>query len=113
MELVCLDIAGRMFGRRRRGDRTAILVYDAFSHRLQLVSIVPLIPLSPTHPLVQMFQVKTMNNLNSSTDNELGFCDKLLREDFFPKSLWIMSLRACVLYHMHGMSCILSLWTVF
>lgn len=51
-----------------------------------------------------MFQVKTLNNLNNPTDHELGLCDRLLSKEFFPKSLWIMSLRACVLYHMHGVS---------
>ncbi|OSX66337.1 hypothetical protein POSPLADRAFT_1133350, partial [Postia placenta MAD-698-R-SB12] len=49
----------------------------------------------------EMFQVKTLNTLHSPTDNELGLCDRLLSEDFFPRSLWVMSLRACVLYHMH------------
>jgi len=48
-----------------------------------------------------MFQVKTLNSLNSSSEHELGLCDRLLSEDYFPRSLWIMSLRACVLYHMH------------
>ncbi|OBZ67155.1 hypothetical protein A0H81_12836 [Grifola frondosa] len=61
----------------------------------------PLIPLPPTHPLVQMFQIKTLNSLNNPSDNELGLCDRLLTEDFFPRSLWIMSLRANVLYYMH------------
>jgi len=67
----------------------------------ELSTILPLLPLPPTHPLVQMFQVKTLNSLHSPSDNELGLCDRLLSEDFFPRSLWIMSLRACVLYHMH------------
>lgn len=29
-------------------------------------------------------------------------CDKLLGEEYFPRSLWLMAQRACVLYHMHG-----------
>ncbi|PCH43652.1 TPR-like protein [Wolfiporia cocos MD-104 SS10] len=49
----------------------------------------------------EMFQVKTLNILHSSTDNELSLCDRLLGEDLFPRSLYVMSLRACVLYHMH------------
>lgn len=64
--------------------------------------MLPLLPLPPTHPLVQMFQVKTLNIFHSPSDNELGLCDRLLGEDLFPRSLWIMSLRAGVLYHMHG-----------
>ena len=49
-----------------------------------------------------MFQIKTLNSLNNPSDNELALCDRLLSEDYFPQSLWIMSLRACVLYHLHG-----------
>ena len=49
-----------------------------------------------------MFQVKCLNNLNNPSDNELRLCDALLKPDMFPGSLWIMSLRACVLYHLHG-----------
>ncbi|EMD37381.1 hypothetical protein CERSUDRAFT_114054 [Gelatoporia subvermispora B] len=67
----------------------------------ELSSLLPLLPLPPTHPLVQLFQIKTLNSLNSPTDNELGLCDRLLAEDSFPRSLWIMSLRACVLYYLH------------
>lgn len=43
-----------------------------------------------------------MNELNSPTENELVMCDRLLGEDFFRGSPWVMSLRACVLYHLHG-----------
>ena len=49
-----------------------------------------------------MFQVKTLNSLNSPTDNELALCDRLLGEDFFPRSMWIMALRGNVLYYLHG-----------
>ncbi|KAK7057142.1 hypothetical protein R3P38DRAFT_2839542 [Favolaschia claudopus] len=67
----------------------------------ELARILPFLPLSSTHPLVQMFQVKTMNELQISSDDELGLCDQLLRPDRFSKSLWVMSLRACVLYCSH------------
>lgn len=49
-----------------------------------------------------MFQVNALNELHNPSDHELGLCDRLLGEDFFPNSLWVMSLRACVLYHLHG-----------
>ena len=68
----------------------------------QMTSLIPLLPLAPTHPLVHMFQIKTLNSLNNPSDHELALCDRLLSEDCFPQSLWIMSLRACVLYHLHG-----------
>lgn len=64
--------------------------------------MLPLLPLPASHPLVLMFQVKTLNSLNSPTDNELALCDRLLSEDFFPRSMWIMALRGNVLYYLHG-----------
>ncbi|PIL36102.1 transporter [Ganoderma sinense ZZ0214-1] len=67
----------------------------------ELSSMLPLLPLPASHPLVLMFQVKTLNTLNSPTDNELALCDRLLSEDFFPRSMWIMALRGNVLYYLH------------
>ncbi|KAF5354621.1 hypothetical protein D9756_005339 [Leucocoprinus leucothites] len=67
----------------------------------ELSSLLQLIPLSPTHPLVYMFQIKTLSELHQPTENELALCDRLLSRDFFPSSVWLMSLRACVLYHLH------------
>ena len=51
---------------------------------------------------MQMFQIKTMNELNSPTENELALCDLLLGDEYFRGDPWVMSLRACVLYHLHG-----------
>ncbi|KAH8080266.1 hypothetical protein BXZ70DRAFT_640964 [Cristinia sonorae] len=67
----------------------------------ELLSLLSLIPLPQSHPLVQMFQIKTSNGLNNPTDAELNMCDRLLGEDYFPRSLWLMAQRACALYHMH------------
>lgn len=67
----------------------------------ELSSILPLLPLPTTHPLVQIFQVKTMNELQVPSDHEIGLCEQLLGPSLFPGSLWIMSLRACALYHIH------------
>lgn len=69
---------------------------------LQLFSLLPLLPIPSTHPLVHLFQIRTLNALHQPSDNELGLCDRLLGPDNFPRSLWIMSLRANVLYHLHG-----------
>ncbi|KAJ2931486.1 hypothetical protein H1R20_g5622, partial [Candolleomyces eurysporus] len=60
-----------------------------------------LMPLSPTHPLIQIFLTKTLNELQSAAENELAICDRLLSEEYFPHSMWLMSLRASVLYHLH------------
>lgn len=49
-----------------------------------------------------MFQIKTLNELHNPSEHELGLCDRLLSHYLFPNSLWVMSLRACVLYHLHG-----------
>lgn len=49
-----------------------------------------------------MFQIKTLNLLNNPSDNEVALCDRLLQDDLFPQSLYVMSLRACALYHLHG-----------
>jgi anaphase-promoting complex subunit 8 len=62
------------------------------------------VPLSPAHPLMQLFQIRTLNALHQPSENELGLCERLLGPSCFPNSLWIMSLRACVLYHLHGAS---------
>lgn len=70
----------------------------------ELAALLPLLPLPLSHPLVQMFQVKTMNELNSPTENELALCDHLLGDEYFLANPWIMSLRACVLYHLHDFS---------
>ncbi|KAJ7096257.1 hypothetical protein C8R44DRAFT_371949 [Mycena epipterygia] len=67
----------------------------------ELSSILPLLPLQTTHPLVQLFQIKTMNELQIPSDNEISVCEQLLGPDFFPGSLWVMSLRACALYYSH------------
>ncbi|KIM75485.1 hypothetical protein PILCRDRAFT_98910 [Piloderma croceum F 1598] len=80
---------------------TWVLLGSCIGDGEELSSLLPLMPFPPTHPVVQMFQVKTLNELHSPSDNELSVCDRLLSEDFFPKSLWVMSLRACVLYHLH------------
>ena len=71
---------------------------------MQLSSILPLLPLPQTHPLVQMFQSKTLIEMHQADENELAIVDGLLGPDFFPASQWLMSMRACVLYQMHGSS---------
>lgn len=68
----------------------------------QLSSLLPLLPLPPTHPIVQMFQIKTLNEIHQPSEHELKLCEMLLSPGMFPHSAWIMSGRACVLYHMHG-----------
>jgi anaphase-promoting complex subunit 8 len=77
------------------------------SHFSQLSSLLQLLPLIPDHPLIHFFQIKTLNELHNPSEHELQLCDRLLGHEFFPNSLWIMSLRACVLYHLHGTSILL------
>ncbi|KAG5639394.1 hypothetical protein H0H81_002926 [Sphagnurus paluster] len=35
-----------------------------------------------------MFQIKTLNELHNPSEHELGLCDRLLSQEFFPNSLW-------------------------
>jgi anaphase-promoting complex subunit 8 len=94
------------------GDGEEVVLFlltTVFRSRLpQLSSLLQLIPLAPDHPLIHFFQIKTLNELHNPSEHELLLCDCLLGNEFFPSSLWIMSLRACVLYHLHGMSILLS-----
>ncbi|KAF5368504.1 hypothetical protein D9758_002193 [Tetrapyrgos nigripes] len=73
----------------------------------ELPALLPLLPLPPNHPLVLMLHLKTMIDLNNPTDNELELCDRLLASNCFPRSLWIMELRACLLHNLrdHTQSC--------
>ena len=107
MELVCLDVARKLHWGWRRG-LSFPLITTPRSHLSQLSSLLQLLPLAPDHPLIHFFQIKTLNELHNPSEHELQLCDRLLGHDFFPNSLWIMSLRACVLYHLHGMSILLS-----
>ncbi|CAL1706904.1 unnamed protein product [Somion occarium] len=77
------------------------LLGDCLEDGDELLSLIPLLPLPATHLLVQLFQIKTLNTLGNPSDAELTLCDKLLSEEFFPQSSWLMAQRACVLYHMH------------
>ncbi|KAI0036954.1 TPR-like protein [Vararia minispora EC-137] len=78
-----------------------VLLSDMIDDAEELSGIFPLIPVSQTHPLVQFFQIRTLNALHQPTENELGICERLLSSEYFPHSLWVMSLRACILYHLH------------
>ncbi|KAJ6520235.1 hypothetical protein C8R45DRAFT_53979 [Mycena sanguinolenta] len=72
-------------------------IHDPKSLSTQLQKI----KLPPSHPLVQIFMVRMMNELYSTTQTELEMCDTLLGPAFFPQSLFLMSLRANVLYNLH------------
>ncbi|KAI9455322.1 TPR-like protein [Lactarius psammicola] len=61
----------------------------------ELFSLLPLLPIPSIHPLVHLFQIRTLNTLHQPSENEL---------ENFSGSLWIMSLRANVLYHLHDFS---------
>ncbi|KAJ6499955.1 hypothetical protein C8R47DRAFT_1183941 [Mycena vitilis] len=105
----------RLSGRRDEAIESAILSIAGFPWNWatwtllgsciedgeELSAILPLLPLPTTHPLVHMFQIKVMNELQIPSDNELSLCDQLLGPNFFPGSLWVMSLRACALYYSH------------
>ncbi|THU95523.1 TPR-like protein [Dendrothele bispora CBS 962.96] len=63
-----------------------------------LQEVLASVKLPPNHPLPKMFQIKILNELQAASETEIGLCDHLLSEDWFPKSLWVMSHRARALY---------------
>lgn len=79
-----------------------VTAFVCIPHIAQLAGLIPLIPLPSSHPLVQLFHIRTLNALQIPSENELAMCDRLLGPDYFPNSLWVMSLRAIILYHLHG-----------
>jgi len=104
LELVLLDASRRLHWWWRRGEDKLCQIFElALKSEYQLSSLLQLIPLPPSHPLVHMFQIKTLSELHQPTENELALCDRLLSRELFPSSVWLMSLRACVLYHLHGL----------
>lgn len=78
-----------------------LLLGNCVNDAEQLSSLMVLMPISQSHPIVQMFLVKTLSDLQIGTENELAICDRLLSEEYFPHSMWVMSMRASVLYNMH------------
>ncbi|KAJ7508697.1 hypothetical protein B0H11DRAFT_2153102 [Mycena galericulata] len=78
------------------------LLGDCIHDPAALATHLEKITLPPSHPVVQLFMVRMMNELYSATPTELETCDTLLGPTFFPKNLWIMSLRANVLYNLHA-----------
>jgi len=61
-----------------------------------------MLELPPDHPLIPIFQIKILNELHNPTEQELQLCETLLGPELFPGSLWLRSLKACALYHLHG-----------
>ncbi|KJA14403.1 hypothetical protein HYPSUDRAFT_49186 [Hypholoma sublateritium FD-334 SS-4] len=99
IESVLLSIAGI-----RWNWSAWILLASCIGDGEELSSLHHLIPLPMDHPLIQLFQIKTLNDLHNSSEQEIQVCDRLLGSDFFPNSLFIMGLKACALYHMHEYS---------
>jgi anaphase-promoting complex subunit 8 len=65
-------------------------------------SLLLLIPLPSNHPLMLLFQAHCLLQLNYPNFNEAFYCASLLGPDYFPNSLWIMTLRAKILFNLHG-----------
>ncbi|KAF5344021.1 hypothetical protein D9758_012893 [Tetrapyrgos nigripes] len=74
------------------------LLGNCVDNATALEELLPSIRLPAKHPLPRMFRVKILNELQAATDAEIDLCDELLRETWFPKSLWVMSHRARALY---------------
>ncbi|KIK63088.1 hypothetical protein GYMLUDRAFT_41400 [Collybiopsis luxurians FD-317 M1] len=78
-----------------------VLLTSCIKDSEELTALLPLLPLPLSHPLVQMFQLKTLNELQTTSDNEISICDRLLGYEWFPGSLWLMTQRATAWYHLH------------
>ncbi|KAF8830681.1 hypothetical protein HHX47_DHR2001174 [Lentinula edodes] len=48
-----------------------------------------------------MFQIRTLNELQNPSENEVALSDHLLEPENYPGSLWLMIQRATALYHLH------------
>jgi hypothetical protein len=69
-----------------------------------MVALLPLIPMPTNHPLSLLFQAQCLLQLNYPNMNEAFYCETLLGPDYFPNNLWIMTLRAKILFNLHGES---------
>jgi anaphase-promoting complex subunit 8 len=65
-------------------------------------ALLPLIPLHVEHPLMLLFQAQCLFQLNYPNLNEAAYCANLLRPEHFPNSIWIRTLRAKILFNLHG-----------
>ncbi|KAJ7650735.1 cell division control protein 23 [Roridomyces roridus] len=77
------------------------LLGDCIHEPSQLATHLDNIALPAYHPAFQLFLVYMVAALRGTTLSELAVCDALLTSPYFPTSLWIMSLRARVLYSLH------------
>ena len=97
-----MDFVGKLYQGWWRGTSKWLCNVRVFHLFVQLSSLLQLFPLPLDHPLVQLFQIRNLNELHNPSENELQLCDRLLGPEFFPNSLWLMAMRAHVLYHLHG-----------
>lgn len=67
-----------------------------------MAALVPLIRLPHNHALILLFQAQCLLQLNYPNMNEASYCEALLGPDYFPRSLFIMTLHAKILFNLHG-----------
>ncbi|KAJ7594437.1 hypothetical protein C8J56DRAFT_926766 [Mycena floridula] len=80
------------------------ILENCIESKEELPPILEQIPLPQNHPMISIFKASTLSELHCPTLSEVTDCDLLLTEDYFPKSLWIMGLRARILYDL-GQDC--------
>ncbi|KAH8118975.1 TPR-like protein [Phellopilus nigrolimitatus] len=80
---------------------TWLLLASCLGDREELAAILAIIEIPPGHPLVELFKLKVVVDLSSPVDDDVLTAEHMLRPDFFPKSAWLMGLRAALLYHLH------------
>ncbi|KAI5121571.1 hypothetical protein M0805_000751 [Coniferiporia weirii] len=78
-----------------------LLLASCMGDRDELGAIIPLIDVPSDHPLIEFFKMKVIVDLHAPVEEDLIVCEYLLGANFFPRSAWLMGLRAAILYHLH------------
>ncbi|SJL09171.1 uncharacterized protein ARMOST_12547 [Armillaria ostoyae] len=69
------------------------LLGDCIDSEKEYNDVLARIPLLANHPVVYMFRAKMLNDLHLAS-TQVQICDHLLSPEFFPSSLWVMSMKS-------------------
>ncbi|KAK0186485.1 hypothetical protein F5146DRAFT_985846 [Armillaria mellea] len=69
------------------------LLGDCIDSEKEYNDVLARIPLLANHPVVYMFRTKMLNDLHLAS-TQVQICDQLLSPEFFPASLWVMSMKS-------------------
>ncbi|PBK59550.1 TPR-like protein [Armillaria solidipes] len=69
------------------------LLGDCIDSEKEYDDVLARIPLLANHPVIYMFRAKMLNDLHLAS-TQVQICDHLLNPEFFPASLWVMSMKS-------------------